>query len=507
MSDAVISRRGNINSSNNSATSTSVYAILRVNTYSNIKVTCVNEDKSKSYSYTSNSNGLVEFHVGYGYWTISCEYKTSSFSISQYVDVLQIYNLYLPERHTYGIEINQTTGECVYTDDAIGFEAVSYNDDGTFNYGSWEDIVHNFIGCRPCLLNVDTETGEERITYLNPNNYTKSIDGEDVDITSGNEGDVMVEFAPLWYKFSSPNSDDDVLSFQISNYDRSSKELGGFTLGCFGNIMQPMYYGSYAGTSYNNAARSISGQMVTFYDSEYDKETLFKYASTNGHGYRFENWVLRSYILGLLILLAKHKHIQYVFGGGHCEAHKTIYDTSADSGLFDNMGLFGKIANINNTDNEINNSVGIKCLGIEHFWGNMDSLCDGIYVSTSSSSYNLHILNNNNEVIGISPTHICGDFGIYKLVATADGSSIVPYGNAYNYDNITVHDAIIIKNTLPHQMVVGGSFCFRDDDIAYTDDEITEDRTGPFYISDRYHYNKAGIRLVYSKTYANLCEL
>ena len=394
MSDAVISRRGNINSNNNSISSNSIYATLRINTYPNIKVTCVNEDNSKSYKAYSYSNGVAFFNVGYGLWYINCEYKGNQISTTQYVDILQIYNIYLPDRRTYGIEVDQTTGKCVYTDDATEFTPVSYDEEGQFNYGDWNDIVTDFIGCRPCLLNTDAENEEERVIYLNPNDYNKTLDGNNIDISGNNvNGNVMVEFAPLWYKFS---SNDNILKFQISNYDRSSEELGNFTLGCFRNKEDPIYYSAYDGSYINDTIRSLSGKTpkIINYDTYsganppvYNPtDHISVYINNNGEGYYTERWAYRSYILGLLLLLTKNVNVGKSLYGESSNTYPVV------SGLLDKCGLFAK-----------NNNGIVKCLGIENLWGKY-SICAGLTLKSSAThtSSSINVADIDGNIIGTS---------------------------------------------------------------------------------------------------------
>lgn len=65
---------------------------------------------------------------------------------------------------------------CSYADDAVNMAVGS---------SEWD----TFFGHKPCLF----KNGEV-VKYLNPNDYTKDVDGNDVDITSGDAGDVMIEF-------------------------------------------------------------------------------------------------------------------------------------------------------------------------------------------------------------------------------------------------------------------------------------------------------------------------
>ncbi len=66
---------------------------------------------------------------------------------------------------------------------------------------------------RRCLMTTD-DNGNATICYLDNDDSTLYYDGSDADITSGNEGDVMVYFPEYWYKYE--NVDDDYFRYHFS---------------------------------------------------------------------------------------------------------------------------------------------------------------------------------------------------------------------------------------------------------------------------------------------------
>ena len=76
---------------------------------------------------------------------------------------------------------------CSWADDAINMPDNDIQNYRTANYSSteWEE----FFGYRPCLFKNGQVVG-----YLDPNDYSKFEDGSSADITSGESGDVMIEF-------------------------------------------------------------------------------------------------------------------------------------------------------------------------------------------------------------------------------------------------------------------------------------------------------------------------
>ena len=88
------------------------------------------------------------------------------------------------------VVINEADGNpatcCTYADDAV---SMSSGKEAT----EWAD----FFGYKPCLF----KDGQV-VEYLNPNDYTKFENGYLADITSGDAGDVMVEFPRRGVKIS-----------------------------------------------------------------------------------------------------------------------------------------------------------------------------------------------------------------------------------------------------------------------------------------------------------------
>ena len=86
-----------------------------------------------------------------------------------------------PNVMTVQFDIAETPNYGVYLNGADGMP-----------YGKTEEAIsawQEFFGYKPCLFKNGRVVG-----YLNPNDYTKFENGTSADITSGNAGDVMVEF-------------------------------------------------------------------------------------------------------------------------------------------------------------------------------------------------------------------------------------------------------------------------------------------------------------------------
>lgn len=75
---------------------------------------------------------------------------------------------------------------------------------------SWQE----FFGYRPCLFKNGQVVG-----YLNPNDFSKFEDGSSADITSGNAGDVMIEFPRRGIKITRVDASDHNNTITVSMTD------------------------------------------------------------------------------------------------------------------------------------------------------------------------------------------------------------------------------------------------------------------------------------------------
>ena len=108
---------------------------------------------------------------------------------------------------------------CQYTDDAYGMEPIALfkNGDKTTNKssynkpidrGSWDDkMIQKLFGCRPCVVrpNGNGNGKPKVIGYLDPDDYTKWINGEkytDATVLTNNNDSIMIEFDPIYYSIT-----------------------------------------------------------------------------------------------------------------------------------------------------------------------------------------------------------------------------------------------------------------------------------------------------------------
>ena len=127
------------------------------------------------------------------------------------------------EKHIYGfcVDMYESNPEhaMTYTDDAVGLTPITFTGTNVApNLGSWENIIKNFFGCKPVALYEDGTVYH----YLDYNNFSRSIDGENISINSGTNMDnkrnfynIMIEFRALYYRIYIL---DGKLYFKVANY-------------------------------------------------------------------------------------------------------------------------------------------------------------------------------------------------------------------------------------------------------------------------------------------------
>ena len=251
-------------------------------------------------------------------------------------------------------EITKTPGYGTYLDDAADMP-----------YGNTTDAVsqwQEFFGYRPCLFKNGQVVG-----YLNPNDYTKFENGTSADITSGNAGDVMVEFPRRGINIIksgnvitvSMTDDPDAEGFSYNAHRRDSDQKNYF------------YVGAYMGTG-----KSLYGGLPT-------KETLRwhrKQCCDKGTGYMMLSFYQFLFLQCMYLLQYKgNLDSQSVHGMGYYRTNvlQTNGQYTYNSGMF-----YGSTSD---------NSKPIKIFGIENLWSSTPYFLDGYYVDT-----NLNILTTTN---------------------------------------------------------------------------------------------------------------
>lgn len=235
---------------------------------------------------------------------------------------------------------------CTYGEDALTMTPGS---------SAWDD----FFGEKPCLLKNGVNVG-----YLNPNDFTKFADGRTADITSGNAGDVMIEFPRRGLTMNTvgniltirmtDNPDDP--NFKYYAHQRGTAKKTNF------------YLGAYKGVQESSKLRSLSGKTPT------DTQTIgtFRtYARVNGAGYDQSGFYQLIFRQCMFVLKYKELNSQLKIGMGNVSSLKS-------TGATNTRGM---------TWGSTSTAEQMKLFGIEDFWGNIFEWIDGIATDASFNMF------------------------------------------------------------------------------------------------------------------------
>ena len=266
----------------------------------------------------------------------------------------------IPEKKvTYGIAIAKSNSDpslsVSYTDDAVNFIPSSGNN-GNFIDNGWKSRFP-FNKIKPCLL----KNGALQY-YLNPNDFTKKMNGTESDITSGADGDVMIEFPKIWYSIT---QDDNFIYVRYSNTEQI-----GFTdwgMSYKGVVKERFYIGAYFGSDVDGKLCSLSGKTPI---NSLTIGNMRLKAQTKGNGYEQLSW--NKLIMLQILYLVRFKNLdsQTALGNGY-----TVGSSMTNTGATDNKGM--------NYGDTIGSQ--IKFCGIEDFWGNLFQLVDGFVLNADGA--------------------------------------------------------------------------------------------------------------------------
>ena len=243
----------------------------------------------------------------------------------------------------------------------------SYADDAS-TMSSGKDVAawQEFFGYRPCLFKDGKVVG-----YLDPTNFTKFENGTNADITSGNAGDVMIQFPRRGVRISksgkvvtvSMTDNPNDSSFKYYAHQRGSTNKDYF------------YLGVYDGYVSGNKLRSLSGKSPTVSTSLNQFDT---YGKANGTGYGCMGYYQWMFIQVMYVLQFK----------GNLNSQNTVGYGNCSSGYTKNTGR-------SNTNGMIygDNNVA-KLFGIEDIWGNIYQLVNNYY-----SNSNYHVTTTTDDTI------------------------------------------------------------------------------------------------------------
>lgn len=246
------------------------------------------------------------------------------------------------------------TGRVTYpsdVDNATFTPAVMNFSTSMFVYGGWNfDPGEKFMP-RPCMLTYAGKVDH----YLNPNDYTKKVDGSASKVADTSfGGNAMMEWPKIYTKRWEENG---IYHFRCSdtpqddtwdcwcNYDRNNNQIDHF--------YTPIYFGS---KDSSNRLRSISGTANSISTTA---DTEITYAKANGADWYTEVLADRLLLQDLCVLMAKSTECQTAFGYGRC---KSSNGDSIAPGTMNTKGMFW---------GSNNQTSGVKVFGMENPWGNL----------------------------------------------------------------------------------------------------------------------------------------
>lgn len=237
---------------------------------------------------------------------------------------------------------------------------MNYSTD-TFDYGDWGDAW--FIKkLKPCMLKYDGTVDYE----LNPNDYTKKLDGTDSDVANDSYGgNAMIGFPKVYWKIV--NNGDNTANIYFCDKKLDDDFHCWSHIDNNGNEIDYCYMPIYNGSNVNSVLRSISGKAPM---ASQTATTEITYAKANNTSpdiiWYTELFNDRMLINLLLLLIGKSTDTQTVFGAGNNSGSNTGIK---NTGTMNTKGLFW-----GNQDNVS----GIKVFGMEHWYGNISRRIGGL---------------------------------------------------------------------------------------------------------------------------------
>lgn len=253
-----------------------------------------------------------------------------------------------------------------YTEEAVGFTPAKVNlTTGEFDFGSFAGFW--FVrDNKPVMLNNDGTEAYE----LDPNDYTKKLDGSPSDVSNSSfAGNAMSRIPKSYIKeweedgYEYCNICDIKLDETYHAYAHTRED---------GSEMDYLYLSLFEGSLVSNKMRSIKGlnPMVSKTGSE---ELAF--AKANGSRWSTRSWSQRNLINMLLILMGSTTDTQEAFGYGYYTGGSSSAPNYLVSGGASDKGQF---YGTNKTRDYV------KVFHIENWWGNIWERIEGCVTNASS---------------------------------------------------------------------------------------------------------------------------
>ena len=279
----------------------------------------------------------------------------------------------------YGFHINPNDSNpstaVTYLESAVGKTPASMNyGSGVFNWGDWSE--DEFFMPRPCMVKYDMTVDY----YLNPNDYSKKIDGTASDIANSSyNGNAMMEWGrdgnKIWYKVVPDSGNANGASIYISDTQVDNDYKCWNFYDASNTVRDHFYTAIYNGSYISSRMRSLSGRTT---GASQTATTEISYARSNnsagnlsGDRWYTETFGDRTLISYLLVLLGKSLDTQTVYGYGYANSNSSAINT----GTMNTRGLFW---------GENTGKYGVKVFGMENWWGNVRRRIAGLMTDSSN---------------------------------------------------------------------------------------------------------------------------
>lgn len=359
--------------------------------FAGLTITATDGTTTLSKACPSSSPYVVEFDIpNEGTWTVSGIIDGMTFSTQ--IAVTIDYAAELESKKIYGFHVDSSVSS---PSNAVSYH-VQYDGKNVLNYdyspaymdfandkwewGSWSE--DDFFMPRPCLIKQDYS---DKI-YLNPDNLTLDVDGNDVSaiLTGSTDGyNAMMEWGKdgkrIWYKLVPDSGNASSYTVYISDV-QADNDFVAWSFYDANDVLGEHFYTSiYNGSTVGSALRSLSGKAPNNTEAGATQITRAKANNKNSEAYAWyiDVYADRVLINLLLILVIKSLNSDVVGYGNYTGG--TSESSLIRSGLGNTKGMFyGKQAN----------GV-VKIFGMEAWFANCWRRMAGLILNSGALKYKL----------------------------------------------------------------------------------------------------------------------
>lgn len=359
--------------------------------FAGLTITATDGTTTLSKACPSSSPYIVEFDIpNEGTWTVSgiIDGMTFSTQISVTID----YSAELESKKIYGFHVDSSVSN---PSNAVSYH-VQYDGKNVLNYdyspaymdfandkwewGNWSE--DDFFMPRPCLIKQDYS---DKI-YLNPDNLTLDVDGNDVSAILAGSTDgynAMMEWGKdgkkIWYKLVPDSGNASSYTVYISDV-QADNDFVAWSFYDANDVLGEHFYTSiYNGSTVGSALRSLSGKTPNNTEAGATQITRAKANNKNSEAYA---WYIDVYadrvLINLLLILVIKSLNSDVVGYGNYTGGTTA-SSLINTGLGNAKGMFyGKQAN----------GV-VKVFGMENWFANCWRRMAGLLLNSGALKYKL----------------------------------------------------------------------------------------------------------------------